>query len=509
MAKNKGLFQLIKTLNRGEKRAFKLYASKYAKQATNAYVRLFEVIDAQKKYDEQAVKKKFSGKKFANQLPVLKNQLFNLILASLRSKAAQGNPLLKVNEKSEYAYLLFQRGLFKEAASNIAKARQIATQYQMYVQLLFVLELEKMVMEQYLDVNELNKYTASIALEIERIEGLVKNQKIFAQLVNAIYKLYRTVGKPQNEEEREKYETFIKHPILEDINNANSVRALLNYYDIYIVYHQVTGNSAEAYKFVCIQLELMEENDYLIHVSPSRYMRMLNNVLILSSSMNKSADFYKYLAKLDAFSQNINTLHGHLKQRIFEVSKGNALAFYVDSNQFEKGLEMESTIEKGLKEFLYLSVDRKVRMCFGMALLQYYHSHWKKAHYWLDKALGFSEKEVAIDVIGYIKMLDLLLHFEQKNDRFLKYQIERTKSYLQKHKRFLVVEKLLLQFLGKLINARLFKDKTKAEFTTFYKKLLILKKEQAHHPLFTHLKIHHWVVSQIQKESFLKVITMS
>ncbi len=47
------LFQLIKSLNKSEKRYFNLYASRHTIGEKNNYVILFEAIDKQIEYDEE------------------------------------------------------------------------------------------------------------------------------------------------------------------------------------------------------------------------------------------------------------------------------------------------------------------------------------------------------------------------------------------------------------------------------------------------------------------------
>ena len=58
------LHQLIHSLSKGEKRSFKIYASRHVLGDENNYVKLFDAIEKQKEYDEEALLKKFKNEKF-------------------------------------------------------------------------------------------------------------------------------------------------------------------------------------------------------------------------------------------------------------------------------------------------------------------------------------------------------------------------------------------------------------------------------------------------------------
>ena len=62
------LHSLIKSLTKQEKRYFKLFAQRHTSGKENQYLKLFDAIDAQEVYKEDAIKKKFSKEKFVKQL---------------------------------------------------------------------------------------------------------------------------------------------------------------------------------------------------------------------------------------------------------------------------------------------------------------------------------------------------------------------------------------------------------------------------------------------------------
>ncbi|HQZ43738.1 MAG TPA: hypothetical protein PK735_12690, partial [Flavobacteriales bacterium] len=67
------LFDLIRSLTKSEKRFFKLHSS--LQSGDKNYLRIFDSIDKQKAYDEEALKKQFAKETFIKHLPSEKNHL--------------------------------------------------------------------------------------------------------------------------------------------------------------------------------------------------------------------------------------------------------------------------------------------------------------------------------------------------------------------------------------------------------------------------------------------------
>src|SRR4051812_37900043 len=115
------LFRLIKSLSRNEKGYFKKYSSMHIIGGENNYIRLFDAIEKQKKFNEEAIKKHFSEGKIIKQFSSAKNYLFTLILESLESyNSGMEAELIR---QQNYIGILIQKGLYKEAGKVIKKTK--------------------------------------------------------------------------------------------------------------------------------------------------------------------------------------------------------------------------------------------------------------------------------------------------------------------------------------------------------------------------------------------------
>src|SRR5882672_4623063 len=135
------LFQLIHSLQKAEKRHFKLYIKRNSANTELKILKLFDAIDKQDEYDEALLLKKLPGI-HKPQLSNLKAHLYKQILAALRLLKSSDSIDLQLNEYFDYAHLLYKKGLFHQSLVIIEKAKQLAHTNQKFNFLIPALALE-------------------------------------------------------------------------------------------------------------------------------------------------------------------------------------------------------------------------------------------------------------------------------------------------------------------------------------------------------------------------------
>src|SRR5687768_5823889 len=136
------LFQLIKSLEKAEKRHFKLYIRRSSAKAELKIVRLFDALDKMKEYDEKNLRKKMPGVT-RPQLANLKTHLYKQVLASLRLLKSADSMDLQLNEQFDYAHILYKKGLFHQSLRILERVKETARTNQKFNFLPHVLALEK------------------------------------------------------------------------------------------------------------------------------------------------------------------------------------------------------------------------------------------------------------------------------------------------------------------------------------------------------------------------------
>lgn len=99
------LFSLIKSLNRSEKRQFKLYVNRLQINADAKFLLLFEALDKLEEYDEAAILEKYDKQQLLNRR-ICVNRFI-----SLRMNPSQQNTRMQIREQFDFATILYQKGL--------------------------------------------------------------------------------------------------------------------------------------------------------------------------------------------------------------------------------------------------------------------------------------------------------------------------------------------------------------------------------------------------------------
>src|SRR6185295_13782411 len=120
------LFQLVKSLEKSEKRNFKLYARRNSSSETLKTIQLFDALDKMTDYDEGLMLKQ--NKSISKQqLSNLKAQLYKQILSSLRIIRDEHNIDIQLHELMDHARILYNKGLHLHGRSAFGSVDDIAT----------------------------------------------------------------------------------------------------------------------------------------------------------------------------------------------------------------------------------------------------------------------------------------------------------------------------------------------------------------------------------------------
>src|SRR4051812_21402745 len=136
------LHQLIQSLQKGEKRNFKLYIKRNSSNEDLKIIQLFDVLDRMEEYDESVLLSKFRAIK-KEQLANRKAHLYKQILASLRLLETSENIDIQLHEQLDHARILYNKGLYIQSLKILEKAKENARAHKQHSFLVPILFLEK------------------------------------------------------------------------------------------------------------------------------------------------------------------------------------------------------------------------------------------------------------------------------------------------------------------------------------------------------------------------------
>ena len=119
------LFQLINSLEKSEKRNFKLFVKRNSSSDELKSIQLFDALDKMNDYNEAVLLKK-NPSISKGQLSNLKAQLYKQILSSLRIIKDEVNIDLQLNELMAYARILYNKGLYLQSLKSLDKLKELA-----------------------------------------------------------------------------------------------------------------------------------------------------------------------------------------------------------------------------------------------------------------------------------------------------------------------------------------------------------------------------------------------
>src|SRR6218665_3447402 len=123
------LFQLVKSLEKSEKRNFKLFVKRNSATEDLKIIQLFDAMDAITEYDEKQIRRKAKGISKL-QLSNTKASLYRQILSSLRLIREENNIDIQLHELMDYARILYNKGLYLQALKVLEKLKETARSYQ-------------------------------------------------------------------------------------------------------------------------------------------------------------------------------------------------------------------------------------------------------------------------------------------------------------------------------------------------------------------------------------------
>ena len=122
------LFLLVKSLEKSEKRNFKLYVKRNTDAEDLKIIQLFDALDKMTEYDEKQLLKK-SKSITKQQLSNIKAHLYKELLSSLRIIKDENNIDIRLHEQMDHARILFNKGLYLQSLKILDRLKETARTY--------------------------------------------------------------------------------------------------------------------------------------------------------------------------------------------------------------------------------------------------------------------------------------------------------------------------------------------------------------------------------------------
>jgi len=210
------LFQLVKSLEKSEKRNFKLYIKRNSASEDLQSIQLFDALDKMEEYDEaQLLKKSKSLKK--QQLSNAKAHLYREILTSLRLIRQEANVDIQLHEQLDYARILYNKGLYLQSLKVLDKIKENAKAQNQITFLLQILFFEKTIEE--LDITRsIQDMADRLRSEVDDVNAHLQLMSKLSNLALQLYSWYIRNGVARNEKDEIALQEFCEKNLPGDLS---------------------------------------------------------------------------------------------------------------------------------------------------------------------------------------------------------------------------------------------------------------------------------------------------
>ncbi len=507
------LFQLINTLTKAEKRNFRLYVTRNQDSEDLKFIRLFDVLDKSKDYDESLIFKKVPEIK-KEQLSNLKAHLYKQLLTSLRLLHKNKNADIDIRENIDYAKVLYNKGLYIQSLRILDKAKGLATYNHQILLLLEIIEFEKLIESRHITRSHEGR-ADELANEAQNTMNHILNTSLLSNASLQLYGLYLQMGHARNEEDLRKADEFLNQKLPYNSNDGTSKMGFFEkvyFYQCHVWHSYIAQNWKNYYRYAYKWVELFEVEPIMKINDTSLYLKGVHNLLNalfmtldherLSKILNNTELYLKKHA--DSLDENTRTLAFH------HIYSAKINKHFLEGS-FTEGVALIPEIEEQLKEFARtLDEHRILIFYYKIACLYFGSGNFDKAIDYLNKIINLKTGSLRTDIQCFARMLQLICHYEKGHFALLEYLIKSVYRFLLKNGDMSGVMQEVLKFLKKSLFIK--QKDLKEEFTELKVRLETIAQNPFERRSFVYLDIIAWLeskvdgktVEQVSKKKFLE-----
>lgn len=497
------LFQLIKSLEKAEKRHFKLYIKRSSSNENLKVIKLFDAIDKLKEYDEKILLKRLPEVQ-KSQLSNLKAHLYKQILASLRLLKSANSIDLQLNEQFDYAHILYKKGLFIQSLRILERAKEIARAHQKYNYLIQVLALEKRI--EALHITRSMQHRAE-QLSVEALE-ISNNIDMITRLSNLsllMYSWYIKYGHARNTADEAGVRQFLKDNLPPGAHALTGFYERLYLYQSYCWYAFICQDFLVYYRYAQKWVDLFHETPLLIRVETGHYIKGLHNLLNAHFDLRNYDKFDIDLKTFEAFAETERVQENdNFRVQCFLYITQAKINRHFMLGSFKEGLKELPEIERRMEEdALFIDQHRVMVLTYKIAILHFGSGDFGTCIDYLQKIIN-DNMDLRYDLQCYARLVHLMAHYELGNFDILESLIRSVYRFMAKMDNLTVLEEEMFKFLRH--SFRISRQALKQELEKFLQTIKRFEKDRFETRAFAYLDIISWVEAKVYNKTMSEVL---
>ena len=497
------LFQLIKSLEKAEKRNFKLYIKRSSGNEDLKIIELFDALDKLSEYDESILLKRLSSIK-KPQLSNTKVHLYKQLLASLRILKSTDSIDMQLNEQLDHARILYNKGLYLQSLKILEKLKETAKLHNKFNFLTQVISWEKKIETLHItrSMQDRGEQLSTEAVEVNtRVDMVAK----LSNLALRLYSWYIKNGHARNEKDETGVITFLKANLPEKAHEQTGFYERLYLYQSYCWYAFIRQDFLMYYRYAQKWIDIFHEQPLMIRVETGYYIKGMHNLLNAHFDLRNFQKFESDLQHFIQFSKTpVANQHDNHRIQTFVYINSAKINQHFMLGTFAQGLKEVPVIEEKLKEYAhYLDNHRVLVFNYKIASLYFGNGNFDVSIDYLQKIINGSDS-IRNDLQCYARLMHLMAHYELGNFEIIDSLIRSVYRFMAKMQNLTIVEEEMFKFLRNSFHVH--RQKLKPELQKLLVNLKKLEKNRFQTRSFAYLDIISWVESKVLEKPMSTII---
>lgn len=497
------LFQLVKSLEKSEKRNFKLFVKRNSASVDLKIIRLFDALDKMGDYDEEVLLRK-SKSISKQQLSNIKAHLYKQILSSLRIIKDEDNIDIQLHEQMDHARILYNKGLYLQSLKVLDRMKELAKVHNQLTYLQQVLFFEKKIEALFITRSMQNR-ADQLSADSEQVNTQLTLVTKLSNLSLQLYSWYIQHGHARNVKDEKDLKEYMAVHLPEEAKTAKGFYERLYLYQSYCWYTFIRQDFLQYYRYTQKWVDLFEQQPAMIEVETGNYIKGMHNLmgahfdLLNPKKLAESIEQFEKFAHRKLVLQNENN-----RILVFTYLYTSKINLNFLEGRFTDGLKLVPHIEEKLKEYeLYLDRHRVLVFYYKIACLYFGSGNNEKAIQYLSKITN-QKTSLRTDLQCYARLLHLIAHYELGNFELLEYLTKSVYRYMGKMGSLSQVEEEVFKFLRRSLDVGA--KALKPEFEKLLSKLKQYEGNRLETRAFAYLDVISWLESKINGVNVQDVI---
>ena len=497
------LFQLVKSLEKSEKRNFKLYVKRNSSSDTLKTIQLFDALDKMNDYDEPLLLKKIKEIS-KQQLSNIKAQLYKQILSSLRIIKDENNIDIQLHEQMDYARILYNKGLYLQSLKALDRLKDVARDHNQVTYLQQALFFEKKIEALYITRSMQNR-AEQLSNESDIVNDSLTLINKLSNLSLQLYSWYIQHGHARNENDVKSIKLFFETSLPVEAVTAKGFYEKLYLYQSHCWYAFIRLDFLQYYRYCQRWVDLFEKYPDMLVVETASYIKGMHNLMSAHFDLLNHEKLAEAIKQFEKFARHkLVAQNDNNRILTYQYLYTARINLYFLQGTFNKGLLMVPHLEEMLKEYgLYLDTHRVLIFYYKIACLYFGSGDNEKAIDYLNKIIN-QKSDLRSDLQCYARLLHLIAHYELGNFDLLEYLIKSVYRYMSKMESLSKVEEEMFAFLRRSFHVGA--HALKPEFEKLHNKLKKYENNPLERRAFAYLDVISWLESKIRNVNVQDVV---